>query len=300
MLAWIKRGPGLTKPVDNIGIWWAVFGPGGVLSVIMGWAASFFTPIAQYGWGAVVFAGVGAACVIMFAVSALLIAYRYFRPLTPQAQSDAVNTPNQPSEAVTQEIQEIREKISDLTKTMVNLAKESDASLSKLERKLEDEIFKSDAKISKYISETTTTIDSMLLSQNDRTLKILGHLKAQYELNEILRLRPKIDRLAKLLERAATEPSSVDWEVWNKRYRLYRRAIENFIVFSQDYHKNIQNILLTVPTDIYRAQGWELNQNNFPGDALHDFKTFRYISVQYENFSEECVSLIREKAKISI
>jgi len=89
MFGWIRSIPGLTKRVDGIGIWWAVFGPGGVLSVIMGWAASAFTPIEQLGWGAVVFAGVGAACVVMVAVSALLIGWRYFHPL-PEEQLSSI------------------------------------------------------------------------------------------------------------------------------------------------------------------------------------------------------------------
>jgi hypothetical protein len=84
MPSWLKRFPSLTNRIDKVGIWWAVFGPGGVLSVIMGWAASAFTPIAELGRGAIIFAGVGAACVIMFAASALLVAWRYFNPL-PQA-----------------------------------------------------------------------------------------------------------------------------------------------------------------------------------------------------------------------
>jgi hypothetical protein len=70
--------------VDRPGYWWTVFGPIGVLSVLMSGMAAGFTSIAQYGWGAIVFAGVGAACVMMFAASALMVSWRYFNPLPKQ------------------------------------------------------------------------------------------------------------------------------------------------------------------------------------------------------------------------
>ena len=70
--------------MDPLGYWWTVFGPIGVLSVLMSGIATGFTSIAQYGLGAIVFAGVGAACVIMFAASALMVSWRYFNPLQKQ------------------------------------------------------------------------------------------------------------------------------------------------------------------------------------------------------------------------
>jgi len=64
-MAWRNRFPTLDQTINRAGYWWAVFGPGGVLSVIMSAAAKYFTPIAELGWGAVIFAGVGAACVMI-------------------------------------------------------------------------------------------------------------------------------------------------------------------------------------------------------------------------------------------
>ena len=44
--------------LDRLGYWWTVFGPIAVLSVLMSGIATGFSSIAQYGWGAIVFAGV--------------------------------------------------------------------------------------------------------------------------------------------------------------------------------------------------------------------------------------------------
>jgi len=51
--------------------------------------ATGFTSVAQHGWGAIVFSGVGAACVIMFAVTALMVSWRYFNPLAKQPAASA-------------------------------------------------------------------------------------------------------------------------------------------------------------------------------------------------------------------
>jgi hypothetical protein len=77
-----ERFPALDRSINRFGYWWAVFGPGGVLSVLMGWAASAVQPIRDLGWGAIAFVGVGSACVIMLVASAMLVAWRYFNPIS--------------------------------------------------------------------------------------------------------------------------------------------------------------------------------------------------------------------------
>lgn len=52
-----------------------------LVSGAMSWIASHITPIAQYGWGAVVFAGIGIACIITLVFSGAAVAWRYFDPL---------------------------------------------------------------------------------------------------------------------------------------------------------------------------------------------------------------------------
>jgi hypothetical protein len=66
-------------------VYWAAFIA--LVSAPMSWAASYIAPIAQYGWGAVVFAGVGAACVITLVVCGALVTWRYLHPLQKQEDS---------------------------------------------------------------------------------------------------------------------------------------------------------------------------------------------------------------------
>jgi hypothetical protein len=94
------RGQWITMhDVDRLGYWWAVFGPIGALSILMSGIATGFTSLAQYGWGAIVFSGVGAACVIMFAAAALMVSWRYFNPLSKQPA-----TPGEGQEGSTQDV----------------------------------------------------------------------------------------------------------------------------------------------------------------------------------------------------
>jgi hypothetical protein len=58
---------------------WAAFV--GAVAVVMTWVASHTAPIYQHGWGVIVFAGVGIACVVVLVVSGALVAWRYFNPI---------------------------------------------------------------------------------------------------------------------------------------------------------------------------------------------------------------------------
>ena len=60
----------------------------GIVSAAMSWAAAYIIPISKYGWGAVIFAGVGTACVISLVGSVVLVAWRYFKPIPDRVESN--------------------------------------------------------------------------------------------------------------------------------------------------------------------------------------------------------------------
>jgi len=68
-------------------VYWAAFIV--LVSAPMSWVASYIAPIAQYGWGAVVFAGVGAACAITLVICGALVAWRYLHPLPKQPKEES-------------------------------------------------------------------------------------------------------------------------------------------------------------------------------------------------------------------
>jgi hypothetical protein len=52
-------------------------------AALMTWAASTIGPILALGWGAVVITGFGLACILVLVMSVGLIAWRYFKPISP-------------------------------------------------------------------------------------------------------------------------------------------------------------------------------------------------------------------------
>jgi hypothetical protein len=86
---WLKK---IDENIVRIVRWAAFFG---LVSAAMSWVANYITPLHQYGWGAAVFAGVGAACVITLVASGTLVAWRYFNPLPerPVALSQGQEAP---------------------------------------------------------------------------------------------------------------------------------------------------------------------------------------------------------------
>jgi hypothetical protein len=83
MRPWFKKHfPVIDENVDRIGYWASFIAlVWSVMSAITGSISS----ISQYGWGAVVLAGLGVACIFALVVSACLVAWRYFRPLEKKA-----------------------------------------------------------------------------------------------------------------------------------------------------------------------------------------------------------------------
>jgi hypothetical protein len=91
---------------DRLGYWWTIFGPMAMLSILMSGIAAGFTSISQYGWGAIIFAGVGAACAIVFAASAFMVSWRYLNPIS--------NLPPTPSESRNVSTQDISPRLAEI------------------------------------------------------------------------------------------------------------------------------------------------------------------------------------------
>ena len=86
----LKRWPTIDRLVDQYGYWVPFLASvwGG-----MTWLFDHLMPVSQYGWAAVILAGIGATCVVALVISAFLIAIRYFNPLAPQAAATVASPP---------------------------------------------------------------------------------------------------------------------------------------------------------------------------------------------------------------
>jgi hypothetical protein len=79
IFAWIAQIVGFGDEIVRRFVYWVAFF--GLVAGAMSWIAAHRRPLEKYGWGAVVFAGVGAACAITIVISGVLIAWRVFKPL---------------------------------------------------------------------------------------------------------------------------------------------------------------------------------------------------------------------------
>jgi hypothetical protein len=118
--------------INRIGYWWTVFGPGGVLAVVMSALFSALAPIAQYGWAAIVLAGIAAASGVILVASAALVAWRYFRPLSVDRKSDKEKgLPPKPGSGVTDNL---IDRVDAAEREIIEIRAELTASNAKLEQ----------------------------------------------------------------------------------------------------------------------------------------------------------------------
>jgi hypothetical protein len=275
-----KRFPALDKSIDRFGYWWAVFGPGGILTVLGGWVANGIKPISDLGWGAVVFVGLGAACILMLVASALLVAYRYFNPLSQVDKSDAAKLPDQDSLA------EMWQKITDVNKTMAHLFLDSDASLKKAATGLDGQIAAVNARI-----------DAATNSLRQENSNLAGKVFALKTFHELRRLQRDIDRLVTLLERPLKQPKELrDWNAWSNRFKKYSRAIQSFSILATFYYPREAAALTYIDPSVYRISSNDFAPENFPNpETAHDFKTFRQLRAAYEGLAKGLMEGIEAK-----
>src|SRR5580704_12320482 len=217
--------------MDPPGYWWAVFGPSVVLSVLMSVIATGFTSIAQYGWGAIVFAGVGAACVIMFAASALMVSWRYFNPLPNQPA-----TPSESREVSTQDIssrlaeaergiaqnkaglEELRTKAAMLTRSLrardaQSIIKEADQVVMSTSKKLLEEA---------YPDEAAWADD---YAAWEKTMSRIDNLMSQWTQQHHV---PFLDIRSKDFEAGAPPPQQIKSDANATRYNTARLAQSSY------------------------------------------------------------------------
>jgi hypothetical protein len=99
MRAWVKQHfPAIDRFADRFGYWGAFFA---AIWFAMSWIASSISGLAQFGWGAVVFAGLAVACLTALSVSVSLALYRYFNPLPPTSPPPPKPISSPPANAAT-------------------------------------------------------------------------------------------------------------------------------------------------------------------------------------------------------
>jgi hypothetical protein len=210
-----KRFPTVDKAIDRFGYWWAVFGPGGILSVLGSWAANSIKPISDLGWGAVAFVGVGVACIIMLVSSFCLIAWRYFNPLGPvEGGKVKIENPNTGQFVdLVEHIDRLETESKKRQETSLNASLALQGMLGKLEDKIE--------RLGNDLTQLRDKTESDMRSARDSSLIITRSLRARDAESMISKSDAIIMELAPSLIRADSErfdgPGSwsLNFNTWN-------------------------------------------------------------------------------------
>lgn len=280
MRSWLKQHfPFVDKWVDRSGYWQP---PLLLLWGGMSWAASSISTLAQFGWGAVVLAGLAVACLAALLISASLALYRYFRPL-PLSESLGDHAPRF---GVTEEIGGLKTSIADLTATAINLAKDSDQKFTNLEEKLKAEFA--------AITEQSQAVRDASRRDAERLDERLFALKTVYEMQQLKR---DIDRLIVLLDRPLRQAKEDrDWSNWSNRYLKFKRSIDSFAGLAGTFYPKEASNLTWINPNIYRMDNGRFVPENFPDhETSHDFKSFDALSESYRTLGVGFIDRIMSK-----
>lgn len=261
----------------------------------MSWVASQVTPLAGLGWGTYVFVGLGAACILSLVLSAALVAWRYFNPLsatpaeteseTQQIRND-LGTHSQMLFQHGKATEDIHDKLKDMTTTFVNLAK---ASADDLSRTVDG--------INKKINATNERIEQNATSirlEYDRLWEKVFAIRTAHEMR---RLKSEIVRLILLLDRPLKQPKDErNWTNWGKRFHRFRSAMHQFESLASAYFPKEAPNLTFVNPSIYRIDDGDFAADQFPDHGTaHDFKTFRQMSSAFESLGSGMLERIEAK-----
>jgi len=193
---------------DQLGYWWTIFGPMAMLSVLMAGIAAGFPSISQYGWGAIIFAGVGAACVIMFAASAFMVSWRYLNPPSIQPEtsreSREVSTPD-----ISNRLAEIERGIAQNKAGLGKLRTKAEASAQDISSRL--------AEVERAIAQNKAGLEEVrtkatLLTRSLRTRDALSMVK-------------EADQVVMSTSKKLLEGSYPDEAAWADDYAAWEKAM---------------------------------------------------------------------------
>lgn len=238
--------------------------------------------ISQHGWGAVLFVGLGAICVVVLVISAGAVAWRLFNPL-PQSRGPR----DERSSVEAEEFAKIWAKLSDQSATMYKLLNEYSDMHSKEVARTDEKIEEATAKIREFYEYARR--DNEALAQRVFALRAFNELSA---------LKREIDRLASLLERPLKATiGERDWSNWDDRFARYQKAVHRFSDISRAYYPNEADGLTHLNPNLYRVAVGDFAPENFPSpQTAHDFKSYRQMQSAFENLAVSVIERIEAKS----
>jgi hypothetical protein len=298
MLHWIKRFPAVSQAVEVSVAWVTFFG---LVAGAMTWVATSITGLYQYGWGAVVFAGTGVACVIILVISAAIAASRYFNPLPAASGAKSNNIPLDALRmSLNEQIQELASKIDEFeiraTALDAKIDKQATEQL-KINRTLDGMFGTIDGKVedqSKDIQQLAARVQSDCRQSVLKFEMLTTALRAR-DAETILK---EADKVISSFGPKLIRASAIDYpdqKIWLAGYGTWNEAmakIDNLLVQWFDHQKPFLDI---------RRRDYENSSETPPNsiktdDTIMPYKTVCLAQPQYEKQRENMFAYFSAKA----
>lgn len=286
------RFPIIDRAVERFTYWWAFLGPGGLVWIVMSWVASYFTPIAQYGMGAVIFAGLGAACILMLVASIALIAWRYFHPIKA---AEAIETPRGAEREATISKASLRQLDARCDQLGADIARHDNLVL--VQRSVNDGVR---AQLDELQATVKTLSERFAAHQQVAvrgTYLLIRALRAHDAIRDIL--IPN-DQIAMSLGKKLMYPDGYSGAAaWLTDYQAWRTALRTIdglmIEWTKEQHP-------TVYASLFDLKGYHYEQAPMPPDNIRSdetiiaFKTVCQVHSSYANQREGISFFFNERA----
>lgn len=309
----MEQTPKHTRRADYIGIWWTLLGPGGVLVTIFTTLFGFFEPIAQYGWAAVVLSGFACAGIAVLILSAGMVAWRYFNPITKEPQStpdesalagDAGLSEPEIASLVDARLHEFLatklraefitnaqhhaydEKVADLADKVKDARTVADGAVELIDKRFGDttiDINSLEAQIADLKRNWEAWTHQHCREQDGRFKNVDGGFRALGD-------REKLGRIAERIEERATwllqssEGKKLDWTYWEGRFQKWREELTNYGKIASHYLPDVPALIRDVPAEKLSGN-WPESRDLFPNDDA--MLAHRTATIIMRNFAEQ-------------
>ncbi len=300
-----------TRRADQIGIWWTLLGPGGVLVTAFYAILNFFEPVARYGWAGIALGAIilALAAVLIFSVGAFAFGYLKSilspRPAAAPSASlratagDPVERPPltdeeieriahvvidklaPPSGDIASELEEIKERVLQIGDQVKNLAEISGTAAKNVGDVL-----------GRRIQQISEQVDSIANGAAELEKKVARgyeslHQKLDWRFDAVDQsFRAIVNRewhvrlFAELAEEyeALTAPikaggSIDDPEAWRGAEKRWRSKLQQWLQIVRFYASGVENQIGIEDKDTYESDDWPFEEAQFANSTqVHVYK----------------------------
>lgn len=328
-----KINSGAGALVNWITIWGLVSAGFSALVKNMTW-------LGKLNWAEAILLGIMFALITSLVASAGLVAFRFFKPITPTLDDNASDSPLQIErdwQDYKVKIEKLEIEVSSGKERMLKQSQEQAAIASKLKfataitdgmtEKSGENLMIHEGRLTQLEDKTTDLVgfvDGLATKQSEtgNDIRSIRHgaanLEKEFKLHSnqtresfaALQQRETLARLAGMIEEKASilydrlksgeSCSPEDWKTWEQNHRQWRSFILHWVEQGRFYVNDLETKILNTPDEKYEGE-WTVSDDQFPtADAVRKFKQHRIQQRHWEEMKEKVDNNIRQVAFVGM